>query len=554
MTNLGDSISQSNKALTFLGETLRNEFETLLAEYISGWVTEDYLREEDYRELLSLENIVHQFLLIGENWVAWEKWLTSGFIPEALAIPNQKTETRFSSLSHYGVDRSFEQLQNTESSALLQSYSNSDQLRPTHPQPNLPLTQPTPNPTHPCPSQEGSKKGNQTRRGTEPGGEQEGNQARRGTKPGGEQKGNQIRRRAGEESGSTRFQSPPELTNNPAMRHGGILADAEEFPQDLSSLALGWGNGGKANQETDLYPVAPKQRKHGEQGEEFHHQEPVSSSDLEITPALIPIAEQDSLSMVSSLEQRELREQGRQRKQGEHGEEQTSSFCSEIPQSLAQVKAETKEISSFSTQLKSAMRSRKPHQDSVSTEVTLRQERSQNSTKVKGLKELAQFLESSEQSGDMSISNFNDDSFSNPLTNFSQESSTTESYVLEEEEHHSPSLLNQQVLNSDGEEIISPTEEAILEKPQTIYTNKPQELFKNREQLVTEQSIKLSRNNQSEVPLMPKIVTEQGNASQSLEQFTSRNFTEMPEEIDLEVVLEALTDEINREYRRFYGD
>ncbi len=86
MTTSAKSVSQSHEALNFLGKTLCSEFQTSIAEFLTGWLTEDYSIAENYGELLNLVKSVRQVMQLEEDFAAFEEWLTSGFIPEELVV------------------------------------------------------------------------------------------------------------------------------------------------------------------------------------------------------------------------------------------------------------------------------------------------------------------------------------------------------------------------------------------------------------------------------------------------------------------------------------
>ncbi|NER08284.1 MAG: hypothetical protein F6K17_39935, partial [Okeania sp. SIO3C4] len=97
MTISGKSVFPSDEALNSLGKTLWNDFQTTIAEYTTGWLTEDYLIAEDYQELLNLVKSVSQVMEVEEDFAAFEKWLTSGFIPDELVVSGlQGEEQEFS--------------------------------------------------------------------------------------------------------------------------------------------------------------------------------------------------------------------------------------------------------------------------------------------------------------------------------------------------------------------------------------------------------------------------------------------------------------------------
>lgn len=74
MTIPDRNISQSNKALHSLGESLWNDFQALIEEYTHGWLNQDYLVDSDYGEILNLEKAISPVLQVEESFDTFEKW------------------------------------------------------------------------------------------------------------------------------------------------------------------------------------------------------------------------------------------------------------------------------------------------------------------------------------------------------------------------------------------------------------------------------------------------------------------------------------------------
>ena len=150
--------------------------------------------------------------------------------------------------------------------------------------------------------------------------------------------------------------------------------------------------------------------------------------------------------------------------------------------------------------------------------------RSQPNHKPAGLKELAQFISASEDSYEI-VPN----------------STAGKSSVLEEKP------------NSDWQPNPTKIEPEVFAATQISHTGKSQELFVDDEELIATQQNQLTPAHQSPRSLNQSIDWGENRNFASNVQFSLINSTEIPGEIDLDLVFEALTEEINREYRRFYG-
>ncbi|HAX88813.1 MAG TPA: hypothetical protein DCY91_21775, partial [Cyanobacteria bacterium UBA11370] len=75
-----------HEQLSRLGQALKQEFQSLLIEYVTGWLDETYLTWEDLQELQAIELGLYSFFGVSEEFLALEQWLTSGFIPGDLCV------------------------------------------------------------------------------------------------------------------------------------------------------------------------------------------------------------------------------------------------------------------------------------------------------------------------------------------------------------------------------------------------------------------------------------------------------------------------------------
>ena len=479
MMHSGNSVSQSNEALHSLGESLRSEFQSLLVDYTKGWLTENYLVNSDYQELLNLDISVGQFLEIEESFCNFEKWLTSGFIPEVSLETDGKVPVR---------ELVEEEL--AENSGGFE-YLRDDDVYPT--------------------------------------------------------------------------QSHQLLKQVYDLGNTNILEGYCQGELLKRSQILDRESDGKINAVTPI--VFPLQER--------------SFTTNALTKESLTAKEATKLAEQQTSDLHELKQL-----------EELSQFTASLDVSDADIPEESTMIS-FPTQQEKSSKSLSQELVGENNPLIQRSFISQKGrslkTKAKGLKELAQFLTSSERSGEFDIPNT--DILPRSNVDISKDSTEIESYCFAEEYDSQswlnqadfshdvekltknltpqfPSLsengenstfkekglergfpdsvkshLNQQVSNSDWNQIQTKTQGGLLEEEQSIDIEKSQRLFLDDEQLVSRERIKSDR--QSNQQSSEKI-----NFNDEL---NLRNFTQIQEEIDLDVVLEALTQEINREYRRFYG-
>ena len=71
----------ANKSLIDLGISLSNEFQSLVHNYTSGWLTDCVFRREDWQEIDNSFQATAQVEQVINESEAWEKLLTTGFIP-----------------------------------------------------------------------------------------------------------------------------------------------------------------------------------------------------------------------------------------------------------------------------------------------------------------------------------------------------------------------------------------------------------------------------------------------------------------------------------------
>lgn len=137
----------NDERLVALGEVLRSDFENLLGQYTTGWLTNDYLTVEDWKHLANLEAELSCFLQFGYELAALETWLTSGFMPGDLpefgagsgewtdrgGVPVSRWPSPVSSHSPNGLSES-----NSASSSCFQQKHSSMENVPDYGQPAIP--------------------------------------------------------------------------------------------------------------------------------------------------------------------------------------------------------------------------------------------------------------------------------------------------------------------------------------------------------------------------------------------------------------------------------
>lgn len=78
----------ADESLKDLGINLSNEFQALLCNYTSGWLTDNLLNREDWAEIVLLDQETERFEGVINESQVWEKLLTTGFIPPDLGSSN----------------------------------------------------------------------------------------------------------------------------------------------------------------------------------------------------------------------------------------------------------------------------------------------------------------------------------------------------------------------------------------------------------------------------------------------------------------------------------
>ncbi|MFB8798711.1 MAG: hypothetical protein U7126_31800 [Microcoleus sp.] len=83
-----DKVKMGDESLKDLGINLSNEFQALLCNYTSGWLTDNLLSSEDWAEIALLYQETERFEVVINESKVWEKLLTTGFIPPDLGSLN----------------------------------------------------------------------------------------------------------------------------------------------------------------------------------------------------------------------------------------------------------------------------------------------------------------------------------------------------------------------------------------------------------------------------------------------------------------------------------
>ncbi|MEG3839832.1 hypothetical protein [Microcoleus sp. herbarium14] len=78
----------ADESLKDIGINLSNEFQALLCNYTSGWLSDNLLNSEDWKEIALLYEETERFDEVINEAKVWEKLLTTGFIPPDLGTPN----------------------------------------------------------------------------------------------------------------------------------------------------------------------------------------------------------------------------------------------------------------------------------------------------------------------------------------------------------------------------------------------------------------------------------------------------------------------------------
>lgn len=77
-----------DESLKDIGINLSNEFQALLCNYTSGWLTDNLLSSEDWEEIALLYQETERFEGVINESQVWEKLLTTGFIPPDFGSSN----------------------------------------------------------------------------------------------------------------------------------------------------------------------------------------------------------------------------------------------------------------------------------------------------------------------------------------------------------------------------------------------------------------------------------------------------------------------------------
>ena len=83
-----NKVKMGDESLKDLGINLSNEFQALLCNYTSGWLTDNLLSSEDWAEIALLYQETERFEGVINESKVWEKLLTTGFIPPDLGSSN----------------------------------------------------------------------------------------------------------------------------------------------------------------------------------------------------------------------------------------------------------------------------------------------------------------------------------------------------------------------------------------------------------------------------------------------------------------------------------
>ncbi|WP_377473738.1 MAG: hypothetical protein P2A85_15940 [Microcoleus anatoxicus] len=84
-----NKLKMADESLKDLGINLSNEFQALLCNYTSGWLTDNLLSSEDWAEIALLYQETERFEGVINESKVWEKLLTTGFIPPDLGSSNK---------------------------------------------------------------------------------------------------------------------------------------------------------------------------------------------------------------------------------------------------------------------------------------------------------------------------------------------------------------------------------------------------------------------------------------------------------------------------------
>ena len=451
MTIPDRNISQSNKTLHSLGESLWNDFQALIEDYTAGWLNQDYLVNSDFQEILNLEKGISQVLEVEESFDAFGKFLTCEFIPEG----SMKDLTK--------------------------PLATTEETSPTQWLPFPSIYQ-----------GEGFPKG-------------------RG----------EVAFKSKKTNKEVSVISDREETDSiPALELLKFKSNLDTVPeisiQQESTSAISSVTNADITKESTSEQAQSQEisslSNQYESEEEFTIELRGPKSSTKINSANL-----NGVKGLGELAQFLASEEP----SGEITIFDGDTTDADITQKSTIKQAQSQEISSLSNQYESeeelAIELRGPKSP---TKIN-----SANLNGVKGLGELAQFLASEEPSGAITISD----------GDVNQEVNELESYFLQPE--------NNLIRHKEAE--------ILAEKPNDI-SLKSQGLFLDNEQSILDEQVELSQILHGEASNKKIDFTDEGN-SKSFDDINLINSAQMEEEINLDTVIEALTQEINREYRRFYG-
>ncbi|MEW6491448.1 MAG: hypothetical protein AB1589_02695 [Cyanobacteriota bacterium] len=81
----------NDEQLATLGVSLQRDFQVLMQGYITGWLDENYLTGEDVQELSAIAWDINRVFQVSEQLLDLEQRLSSGFVPEDLALQNDES-------------------------------------------------------------------------------------------------------------------------------------------------------------------------------------------------------------------------------------------------------------------------------------------------------------------------------------------------------------------------------------------------------------------------------------------------------------------------------
>jgi len=81
-------VKMAGQSLKDIGINLSKDFQALVWNYKSGWLTDNLLSSEDWQQIALLFQETERFEGVINELEVWEKLLTTGFIPLDLASTN----------------------------------------------------------------------------------------------------------------------------------------------------------------------------------------------------------------------------------------------------------------------------------------------------------------------------------------------------------------------------------------------------------------------------------------------------------------------------------